>query len=167
VITSVTTTKGSCTHTKKTVTCHLGTLAKNQTVTITIVVRATSAGKLTLRSKVTATQPDATPADNSRTVTINVIAPCAAVFQVDYDNDDALVEVRTYIDGRRTHRVTGSHISRRVVIKGVPQHGSHVLKVFARLSDRRRVEFTRRYHGCRHGRTHRHVIPTRNIIKEP
>jgi hypothetical protein len=87
--------------------------------------------------------------------------------RVNYDNDDRLVEVRVYVDGRRVKRVRAFNVSRRVRIGRMPEHGTHLLKVFARLSDRRKVLLSRRYNGCTHGPTHLRVLRTPNAIKEP
>jgi uncharacterized repeat protein (TIGR01451 family)/CSLREA domain-containing protein len=72
-IDSVTASQGTCTHTATTVHCDLGTIASGGTVTVTIVLTATSVGTITLNSSTNMADLDATPTDNSRTVQITVV----------------------------------------------------------------------------------------------
>jgi uncharacterized repeat protein (TIGR01451 family) len=145
--------------------CTLGTLAVNAHATIRVVVRARRAGRFTNTARVTGTVFDPDLRNNSASARVHT--RCREdVIRVSYDNDDRLVEVRISLDGRRVRRVRGFNVGRRVPVPRVSEHGTHVITVFARLSDRRRVLVTRHYRGCTHGSTHLTVLRTSNVIKE-
>jgi uncharacterized repeat protein (TIGR01451 family) len=71
-INSATAGQGTCTHTAHTVSCSLGTLGAGQTVTVSILLTANSAGAITLKSSVSMDQTDPSPADNQATASIAV-----------------------------------------------------------------------------------------------
>jgi uncharacterized repeat protein (TIGR01451 family) len=146
--------------------CALGTLAVNGHASIRVVVRARRAGRFTNTAHVKGGVFDPDLRNNSASAAAR--ARCRGdVIRVSYDNDDPLVEVRVYLDGHRVRWVRGSHVSRRVAVPRVSEHGAHEIKVFARLSDHRRVTVTRSYRGCTHGSTHLEVLPTSGVTKEP
>jgi len=168
-ILSVTTTKGSCTHTAKTVHCNLGTIPKGGKVTIRIVLRGNSPGVITLKSKVSASRPDPKGGNNNATVRITVVAPkhgCvdqrSFVFRFPRDpddrgsQDDRIVLVKVYVNGKLVEKAGGYDI-REVKIRPVPKHGFHFVLVAGRRVDGRLVELRRTYHGCTNGPTHSHT----------
>jgi uncharacterized repeat protein (TIGR01451 family) len=71
---SVSTTQGSCTG-GALINCNLGTIAKGQTVTITLVVRANQAGTLTNTATVVGKEPESNTANNRDTEQTLVVAP--------------------------------------------------------------------------------------------
>jgi uncharacterized repeat protein (TIGR01451 family) len=71
---SVSTTQGSCTG-GAIINCNLGTVAKGQTVTITLVVTANQAGVLTNTVTVVGKEPESNPANNRDTEQTRVVAP--------------------------------------------------------------------------------------------
>jgi uncharacterized repeat protein (TIGR01451 family) len=71
---SVATTQGSCTGGAM-INCNLGTIAKGQTVTITLVVTANQAGVLTNTVTVVGKEPESNPANNRDTEETRVVAP--------------------------------------------------------------------------------------------
>ncbi|MGH3080721.1 MAG: DUF11 domain-containing protein, partial [Gaiellaceae bacterium] len=71
---SVSTTQGSCTG-GAIINCNLGTIAKGQTVTITLVVTANQAGVLTNTVTVVGNEPESNPANNRDTEQTRVLAP--------------------------------------------------------------------------------------------
>jgi uncharacterized repeat protein (TIGR01451 family) len=73
---SVSTTQGSCTG-GAIINCNLGTIAKGQTVTITLLVTANQAGVLTNTVTVVGKEPEANPANNRDTEETRVVAPVA------------------------------------------------------------------------------------------
>jgi uncharacterized repeat protein (TIGR01451 family) len=71
---SVSTSQGSCTRTKTSVTCNLRSLASGATATVTIVVKPTKKGTITNTASATATQPsDPNTANNTATATTTVL----------------------------------------------------------------------------------------------
>jgi uncharacterized repeat protein (TIGR01451 family) len=70
---SVTTSQGSCTRTKTSVRCDLGSLARGATATVTIVVKPTRKGTVTNTASATADSPDPNQANNSATATTTVL----------------------------------------------------------------------------------------------
>jgi uncharacterized repeat protein (TIGR01451 family) len=71
---SVSTSQGSCTRTKTSVTCNLRSLASGATATVTIVVKPTQKGTITNTASATATQPsDPNTANNTATATTTVL----------------------------------------------------------------------------------------------
>jgi uncharacterized repeat protein (TIGR01451 family) len=168
-ILSVTTTHGTCTHTAKTVHCNLGTIPTGGKVTIRIVLRGNSPGVITLKSKVSASQPDPKPGNNNATVRITVVAPkhgCVDQrsfvfrFQRDPDDrgnqDDRVILVKVYVNGNLVETHHG-HDIRKVEIKHFSKHGFHFVLVAGRRVDGRLVELRRTYHGCTNGPTHSHT----------
>ena len=71
---SVSTTQGSCTG-GAIINCNLGTIAKGQTVTITLVVTANQAGTLTNTATVVGKEPESNTANNRDTEQTVVVAP--------------------------------------------------------------------------------------------
>jgi uncharacterized repeat protein (TIGR01451 family) len=71
---SVATTQGSCTG-GALISCNLGTIAKGQTVTITLVVTANQSGLLTNTVTVVGKEPESNTANNQATATTRVPAP--------------------------------------------------------------------------------------------
>lgn len=71
-ITSVSPSEGSCTHTRTTVSCGLGTIGPGQSATIAIRLVGQSPGTIKLNSSVSMDQTDPTPADNRASTTIAV-----------------------------------------------------------------------------------------------
>jgi uncharacterized repeat protein (TIGR01451 family) len=71
---SVATTQGSCTGGAM-INCNLGTIAKGQTVTITLVVTANEAGTLTNTATVVGKEPESNTANNQDTEQTVVVAP--------------------------------------------------------------------------------------------
>jgi uncharacterized repeat protein (TIGR01451 family) len=71
---SVSTTQGSCTG-GVLISCNLGTIAKGQSVTITLVVRANQAGTLTNTATVVGKEPESNTANNRDTEQTLVVAP--------------------------------------------------------------------------------------------
>jgi uncharacterized repeat protein (TIGR01451 family) len=71
---SVSTTQGSCTG-GALINCSLGTIAKGQTVTITLVVKANQAGTLTNTATVVGQEPESNTANNRDTEQTLVVAP--------------------------------------------------------------------------------------------
>ena len=71
---SVSTTQGSCTG-GAIISCNLGTIAKGQTVTITLVVTAKQSGLLTNTVTVVGKEPESNTANNQATATTRVPAP--------------------------------------------------------------------------------------------
>jgi uncharacterized repeat protein (TIGR01451 family) len=69
---SVSTTQGSCTRKKMTVTCSLGTLASGATATVTIVVKPTQKGTITNTVSVLGSPTDPNTANNTATATTTV-----------------------------------------------------------------------------------------------
>jgi len=67
---SATTTVGTCSLSKSTVTCSLGTLASGSSATITLRVNRTSTKAITSTATVTATTFDIDKSDNSATTTV-------------------------------------------------------------------------------------------------
>jgi uncharacterized repeat protein (TIGR01451 family) len=71
---SARTSKGTCTRSKTTVVCSIGTLAPGQTAKVTIVVKPTQRGTITNTATVGASRPaDPNPANNSGTATTTVL----------------------------------------------------------------------------------------------
>jgi uncharacterized repeat protein (TIGR01451 family) len=71
---SVSTSQGTCTRTKTSVTCNLRSLASGATATVTIVVKPTKKGTITNTASATATQPsDPNTANNTATATTTVV----------------------------------------------------------------------------------------------
>jgi uncharacterized repeat protein (TIGR01451 family) len=74
VFVSVSSTKGTCTGTNA-ITCQLGTMAKGESISITIVVRTTVVGSITNTAVVAGTQADPNTANNRASVTSTVVGP--------------------------------------------------------------------------------------------
>jgi uncharacterized repeat protein (TIGR01451 family) len=72
---SVSTTQGTCTRTKKGVTCNLGTLASGATATVTIVVKPTQKGTITNTVTVAATSPSDPNTANNTAIQGTVVKP--------------------------------------------------------------------------------------------
>jgi uncharacterized repeat protein (TIGR01451 family) len=70
---SVTTTAGSCTQSHGVVTCNIGSLASAFDATVTIVVTPTATGRITNTMRVSATEDDLVPANNSATQPTTVV----------------------------------------------------------------------------------------------
>jgi len=66
---------GTCSQASGTVTCNIGSLAVNGSVTITIVVTPTAAGDITNTAYVKGTTSDPTSTNNTATLTSTVVAP--------------------------------------------------------------------------------------------
>jgi hypothetical protein len=71
-IDSVTPSQGTCTHTKTTVSCHLGLIPPGGHVTIKIVITGLSPGRITLNGRTQTTGTDRKQRNNSATVRIRV-----------------------------------------------------------------------------------------------
>ncbi len=162
-IKSVEPSQGTCTHTKTTVKCNLGKLAKGKKATIVIVLKAKSSGKITLKSSVKGHEPDPKPGNNGATVTIKVVQPASGCgpskFHFIYDTEDATQDdlvylARVYLDGKHiaSHR---RHSIHSVTIIP-PAKGTHEVVVVGFLTDGRRIILSRTYHGCSHGDTSEH-----------
>ena len=123
---SVATTKGTCTGTNA-ITCHLGTMAKGEAISITIVARPTVVGKITNTAVVAGTQADPNTANNRASVTSTVQGPFTppSVCYV------LTIRPRSLTVGRRTMvrvvvRERGKPVSRVVVAlrgKGIAMRG--------------------------------------------
>jgi uncharacterized repeat protein (TIGR01451 family) len=71
---SATSGKGTCSQATMTVTCNIGTLTVNESVTVTIVVTPSAAGDITNTARVTASTIDEKPTNNTASVTTTVVA---------------------------------------------------------------------------------------------
>jgi uncharacterized repeat protein (TIGR01451 family) len=76
---STNTTQGTISISNRTVICTLGTLSNGAGAVITIIAATTTNGILTTTASVTATQPDANPANNSATAATTVSAPYISI----------------------------------------------------------------------------------------
>ena len=170
-IDSVSTTKGSCTHTKHHVKCQLGSLAKGGKVTIKIKVTADSPGDITMNSSVKAAQQDPKPSNNHATVTVRVVKPpkppkvgCGrSKFHFVYDTadphqDDQVTLVKIFFNSHH-RRTQHGHNIHTVTIRPRP-HGHYEVVVIGYLTDGRRIILERNYHGCLHGDTGEHIEET-------
>lgn len=70
--------QGSCSYSSGTVTCNLGTIAHGASVTVTIAVIPNSAGTITSTGTVSSSALDPTTANNSFTITTDVLAAAGA-----------------------------------------------------------------------------------------
>jgi uncharacterized repeat protein (TIGR01451 family) len=75
VVNGITTSAGSCALAVSIITCNLGTLPADATVTITITVKATEPGKPVNTARVRGNHIDLKPDNNSSTVTVDVTQP--------------------------------------------------------------------------------------------
>ena len=138
-------------------------------MTIRIVLRGNSPGVITLKSKVSAAQPDPKAGNNQAIVRITVVAPShgcvdrrSFVFRFHRDpddrgsQDDRIILVKVYVNGKLVEKA-GGHDIRKVKIKPVPKHGFHFVLVVGKRVDDRLDEFRRTYHGCTNGPTQEHI----------
>ena len=79
----ITTTLGTCTVSTNTITCNLGTMPTGATATITVPVQALVVGSTTNTVNVAATEADPNPANNSASVTENVLNAFPVVDHLD------------------------------------------------------------------------------------
>ncbi len=77
-IEAATTSQGSCSHSASSVSCTIGSVPVGSSVTVTIVVSATTPGAVTLSSSVTGTLPDPDLANNSAAVPLTITQTPAA-----------------------------------------------------------------------------------------
>jgi uncharacterized repeat protein (TIGR01451 family) len=87
---SATPSQGSCTGTT-TVSCSLGSLAKNASATVTILVGTTAIGSITNTASVTANEADLNAANNSASQTTSVAAPPLVVGLASLPNGEVAV----------------------------------------------------------------------------
>ena len=168
-IISATPSQGTCTHTKTTVKCDLGTIATGAKVQIQIVVRGDSPGEIKLDSSVSGAQLDPTPGNNSASVTITVTAKPSGcvdrrtfVFRFPSDREDRtsgrfdidegrVVTVKIYDNGRLVSTRHG-HDIHTLTIKRRPKKGKHTVQIVGTLDNGFRVILTRTYFACRNTR---------------
>jgi uncharacterized repeat protein (TIGR01451 family) len=159
---SVTTSKGSCTHTTTSVTCNIGTLVVGGTVTMTLRVHPTATRTVTNTARVSGTRVDTNVGNNSATATtrvIDTIRPRIRVLgvsgcishskrvRVRITDASALRFARVFVDGKRIKNTR--HKSFSVTIRASSLHGSHhTLKVVARDAAGNTRTVTRRFANC-------------------
>jgi uncharacterized repeat protein (TIGR01451 family) len=158
---SVSTTKGTCTHTT-TVTCNIGTLAAGATVTVTLRVHPTARGTVTNTARVSGTRLDSDTGNNRATATTRVVdtlRPSVRVLgvkrciarsmtvRVRITDASSLRFARVTVDARRVANT--KHKSFRVTIRASSLHGSHhTLRVVARDAAGNTRTVTKRFGNC-------------------
>jgi uncharacterized repeat protein (TIGR01451 family) len=85
--------QGSCSEASGTVTCNLGSLARNTNATVTIEVRPETTGPITNSASVVGDQTDPTPSDNSASEP-TTIDPAADVSLTKSDSPDPVVQTQ-------------------------------------------------------------------------
>jgi uncharacterized repeat protein (TIGR01451 family) len=146
--------KGRCSGTTK-VTCSLGTLAVRAHATVTIVVSARQAGRIVNTGSVTGKLHDPNLRNNQATASATArIGICPALRIRDtYDLDDPIVKVQVYLAGRLIQTLRGSHLSRTIMIRNLPAHGTFRFRAVFTGNDTRQGIVTRTFTNCVGGAT--------------
>ena len=90
-VSSVTTTRGSCTRLGNLVTCSLGNLPKNKSATVTISVIPTTTGTITNTATATTTNGDSNPDNNTGITLTTVVIPAANLSVTKTDTPDPVL----------------------------------------------------------------------------